>query len=66
MQGVDVLIPQRLRKAAPLSFVMGTLLCGLEERKLRWRELLWQKAGICRLLQFYPLKYNTMSNDTRL
>lgn len=46
MQGVDVLVPQRLRKATPLSFVMGPLLCGLEERKLRWRELLWQQAGI--------------------
>lgn len=55
MQGVDVLLPQRIRKAAPLSFVTGTHLCGLEERKLKWRGFLWQKAGICRLLQVYPL-----------
>lgn len=55
MQGVDVLVSQRIRKAAPLSFVMGTHFCGLEERKLKWREFLWQKEGICGLLQFHPL-----------
>lgn len=32
IQGVDVLVPQRIRKAAPLSFVMGTLFCGLEKK----------------------------------
>lgn len=56
MQGVDVHIPQRIRKAASLSFVMGTNFCGLEERKLKWGEFLWQKAGIYRPLQFYPLE----------
>lgn len=55
MQGVDVLAPQRRRKAAPLSFVKETLLCGLEGRKLKWRERTWQEASKCRLLQFSPL-----------
>lgn len=57
MQGVDVLVPQRIRKAAPLSFFMGTYFCGLEERKLKCGESLWQRAGISKPVHSYPYPY---------
>lgn len=33
MQGMDVLAPQKRRKAASISFVKETHLCGMEGRK---------------------------------
>lgn len=55
MQGLDVLAPRRRRKAAPLSFVKETLLCGLEGRKLSGESALGRRqanVGFCGFLLY--------------